>query len=180
MAKISPLMVAPPAIFAAFAIFAGIGMFRDDPDALPSAREGQLAPAVVLTELPEKTRFDDATLRDGRVKLVNYWASWCAPCRVEHPNLEALAEEGIPIYGINYKDDPAKALAFLEELGDPYIGIGADVNGRMALDWGLYGVPETYVIAGDGTIILRFAGPVTGRVMEETIRPALARAAAGS
>ena len=180
MAKISPLMVAPPAIFAAFAIFAAIGMFRDDPDALPSAREGQSAPAVVLTELPGKTLFDDAALRDGEVKLVNYWASWCAPCRVEHPNLERLADEGIPIYGINYKDEPAKATAFLEELGDPYVGIGADVNVRMALDWGLYGVPETYVIAGDGTIILRFAGPITERVMEETIRPALAEAATGS
>jgi len=177
MAKISPLMVAPPAIFAAFAIFAGIGMFRDDPDALPSAREGQPAPAVVLTELPGKMSFDDTALRDGQVKLVNYWASWCAPCRVEHPHLEALADEGLPIYGVNYKDEANKALGFLEELGDPYVGIGADVAGRMALDWGLYGVPETYVVAGDGTIILRFAGPITERVLQDTIRPALSRAA---
>ncbi len=166
-------MIAPPAIFAAFAIFAGVGMFRDDPDALPSARQGQPAPEVQLTELPGKTLFDDDTLRDGEVKLVNYWASWCAPCRVEHPNLEALAKEGIPIYGINYKDEPAKALAFLNELGDPYDAIGADKTGRMALNWGVYGVPETYVIAGDGTILLRFAGPVTKRVMDETIRPAI-------
>ena len=181
MARISPLMIAPPAIFAAFAVMAGVGMFRDDPDALPSARQGQPAPAVVLTELPGKSLFDDNSLRDGEVTLVNYWASWCAPCRVEHPNLEALADEGIPIYGVNYKDEPAKALAFLEELGDPYVGIGADATGRMALDWGLYGVPETYVIAGDGTVVLRFAGPITARVMEETIRPAIeaARAAGG-
>ena len=180
MAKVSPLMVAPPVIFAGLALMFYIGLQRDDPDALPSAREGQTAPPVVLTELPGRTIFDDATLRDGEVKLVNYWASWCAPCRVEHPNLEMLAEEGIPIYGVNYKDEPAKAIAFLEELGDPYTGIGADLTGRMALDWGLYGVPETYVIAGDGTIILRFAGPVTERVMETTIRPALETAAAGS
>jgi cytochrome c biogenesis protein CcmG/thiol:disulfide interchange protein DsbE len=177
MAKISPLMIAPPAIFAAFVLLAAVGMFRDDPEALPSAREGQTAPPVVLTELPGKILFDDATLRDGQVKLVNYWASWCAPCRVEHPNLDQLAAEGIPIYGINYKDDPAKAVAFLEELGDPYAAIGADASGRMALDWGVYGVPETYVIDGDGTIILRFAGPVTQRVMRETLRPALDRAA---
>ena len=176
MARISPLMIAPPAIFAAFAALAAVGMFRDDPDALPSAREGQPAPAVVLTELPGKTPFDDATLRDGQVKLVNYWASWCAPCRVEHPNLETLADEGIPIYGVNYKDEPVKALDFLEELGDPYTGIGADATGRMALDWGLYGVPETYVIAGDGTIVLRFAGPVTERVMQDTLRPAIEKA----
>lgn len=181
MVKISPLMIAPPAIFAAFVVLAAVGMFREDPDALPSARQGQPAPAVVLTELPGKTGFDDTALRGGQVTLVNYWASWCAPCRVEHPHLETLADEGIPIFGVNYKDEPAKALAFLEELGDPYTGIGADAAGRMALDWGLYGVPETYVVAGDGTIVLRFAGPVTQRVLDDTIRPAIeeARGAGG-
>ena len=177
MAKVSPLMIAPPAIFLAFIVFAGVGMFREDPEALPSAREGRPAPPVQLTELPGKTPFDDATLRDGQVKLVNYWASWCAPCRVEHPHLETLAAEGIPIYGVNYKDNPENALKFLGELGDPYRAIGADASGRMALDWGLYGVPETYVIAGDGTVVLRFAGPITERVMQETLRPAIERAA---
>ncbi len=177
MAKISPLMIAPPLIFAAFAVLAGIGMFRDDPDALPSAREGQPAPPVVLTDFPGKEMFDDATLRDGEVKLVNYWASWCAPCRAEHPNLEALSDEGIPVYGINYKDQLANAESFLTELGDPYEAIGRDDQGRMALDWGLYGVPETYVIDGQGTVILRFAGPITQRVIDSTIRPALEKAA---
>src|SRR6056297_1220665 len=176
MARVSPLMIAPPAIFAAFVALAAVGMFRDDPDSLPSARAGQPAPPVVLTPLGNKSMFDDATLRDGNVKLVNYWASWCAPCRVEHPNLEQLADEGIPIYGINYKDEPGNALSFLGELGDPYAAIGADVSGRMALDWGVYGVPETYVVDGDGTIILRFAGPVTERVMRDTIRPAIQQA----
>ncbi|WP_170788842.1 DsbE family thiol:disulfide interchange protein [Ruegeria lacuscaerulensis] len=177
MAKISPLMIAPPLIFGAFAVLAGIGMFRDDPNALPSAREGQPAPPVVLTEFQGKPNFDDATLRDGNVKLVNYWASWCAPCRVEHPNLQALSEEGIPLYGINYKDQLDNAEDFLTELGDPYTGIGRDEQGRMGLDWGVYGVPETYVINGEGTIILRFAGPITQRVIESTIRPALEKAA---
>ncbi|EEX10399.1 periplasmic protein thiol:disulfide oxidoreductase, DsbE subfamily [Ruegeria lacuscaerulensis ITI-1157] len=178
MAKISPLMIAPPLIFGAFAVLAAIGMFREDPNALPSAREGQPAPPVVLAEFPGKQGFDDATLRDGQVKLVNYWASWCAPCRAEHPNLEKLAQEGIPVYGINYKDKLANADAFLSDLGDPYTAIGRDENGRMGLDWGVYGVPETYVIDGDGTIILRFAGPITQRVIENTIRPALEKAAA--
>ena len=177
MAKISPLMIAPPLIFGAFAVLAGIGMFRDDPNALPSAREGQTAPPVVLTDFAGKPQFDDATLRDGQIKLVNYWASWCAPCRVEHPHLETLADEGVTILGINYKDNPANALSFLEELGDPYAAIGADATGRMALDWGVYGVPETYVIDGDGTIVLRFAGPITERVLESTIRPAIESAA---
>lgn len=166
-------MIAPPVIFAAFAVMAAIGMFRDDPESLPSAREGQAAPPVVLTAMDGKDLFDDATLRDGQVKLVNYWASWCAPCRVEHPNLEQLAGEGVPIYGINYKDDAGNALRFLENLGDPYAAVGADENGRMALDWGVYGVPETYVIDGEGTILLRVAGPLTQRVLTETIRPAL-------
>jgi len=179
MAKISPLMIAPPLIFGAFAVLAGIGMFRDDPDALPSAREGQPAPPVVLTEFPGKAIFDDATLRDGEVKLVNYWASWCAPCRAEHPNLEALSKEGIPVYGVNYKDQLDNADDFLKELGDPYEAIGRDEQGRMALDWGLYGVPETYVIDGEGTVILRFAGPITQRVIENTIRPALEKAVGG-
>lgn len=171
-------MIAPPAIFAAFVLLAAVGMFRDDPEALPSAREGQPAPPVVLTEMPGKTSFDDASLRDGQVKLVNYWASWCAPCRVEHPNLEKLAAQSIPIYGVNYKDDPSKALAFMAELGDPYVAVGADASGRMALDWGVYGVPETYVIDGNGTIVLRWAGPVTQRVMDETLGPAIEAARA--
>ncbi|MBO6774494.1 MAG: DsbE family thiol:disulfide interchange protein [Marinibacterium sp.] len=177
MPKISPLMILPPALFVAFVAMAGIGMWRDDPEALPSAREGQTAPPLQLTEMQGKEMFTADTLRDGKVKLVNFWASWCAPCRVEHPNLDVLSREGIPIYGINYKDDPANAAAFLDELGDPYVAIGVDGQGRTALDWGLYGVPETYVVAGDGTIILRFAGPVTQRVISETLRPALDSAA---
>ena len=176
MARVSPLMIAPPAIFAALVAVFGIGMFRDDPDALPSAREGQGAPPVVVTQLGDKPQFSDADLRDGEVKLVNFWASWCAPCRVEHPNLEALSDEGLTIYGVNYKDEPANALGFLAELGDPYDAIGADSSGRMGLDWGLYGVPETYVIDGDGEVILRFAGPLTQRAIEDTLRPALAKA----
>ncbi|MFT7595254.1 MAG: cytochrome c biogenesis protein CcmG/thiol:disulfide interchange protein DsbE [Paracoccaceae bacterium] len=176
MAKISPLMIAPPLIFAGFVLLAAIGMFRDDPNSLPSARQGQPAPPVVLTELTGKVPFDDAALRDGTVKLVNFWASWCAPCRIEHPNLQALSDEGITIYGINYKDDPAKALAFMAELGDPYAAIGVDASGRMGLDWGVYGVPETFVIDGDGTILLRFAGPLTQRSIESTLRPALEKA----
>ena len=177
MAKISPLMIAPPAIFLSFVLLAAVGMFREDPNSLPSAREGQTAPPVVLSEMAGKQSFGDASLRDGKVKLVNFWASWCAPCRVEHPNLEGLAAEGIPIYGINYKDDPSKALAFLDELGDPYLALGADLSGRTALDWGVYGVPETYVIDGNGMIVLRFAGPITERVLTGTLRPALEKAA---
>lgn len=176
MAKFSPLMAVPIVVFASFVALAVTGMYRDDPESLPSAREGQPAPAVVLSEFSGKELFDDSDLRDGEVKLVNYWASWCAPCRVEHPNLEALSQEGITIYGVNYKDQEDNAASFLEELGDPYAAIGRDEKGRMALDWGVYGVPETYVIDGEGKIILRFAGPITQRVIKNTLRPALEQA----
>jgi len=174
MAKLSPLMIAPPVIFAALAGLFYFGMQREDADSLPSAREGQPAPVVAVGLLGDKPGFDDATLRDEGVKLVNFWASWCAPCRVEHPNLETLAEDaGVPIYGVNYKDEPGNALGFLDELGDPYAAIGTDASGRMALEWGVYGVPETYVIDGDGTIVLRFAGPITESIMENRILPVI-------
>lgn len=177
MAKISPLMVAPPAIFLIIAGLFGFGMLRDDPDALPSARAGQLAPPLSVTALNDHVPFDDATLRSGQVKLVNYWASWCAPCRAEHRFLQQLQDEGTVIYGINYKDDPEKAASFLDELGNPYTALAADAAGRTALDWGLYGVPETYVLDASGTVILRFAGPITASILESTIRPAIAEAA---
>lgn len=176
MARVSPLMLAPVVIFAGFAGLALVGLGRENPDELPSALAGKQAPEVALTPLGSGEPFTNNDLRDGEVSLVNYWASWCAPCRVEHPNLEQLSDEGITIYGVNYKDKPGNALGFLEELGNPYAALGADVKGRMALDWGLYGVPETYVIDGQGQIVLRFAGPITESIMEKTIRPAIEEA----
>ncbi len=179
MARISPLMLAPPVLFAALAALFYFGMLRDDPDGLPSTMEGRAAPAVQVTALGTKPAFADSALRDGGVKLVNFWASWCAPCRVEHPQLQTLSDQGVVIYGVNYKDDPDKALGFLRELGDPYTAIGADAAGRMALNWGLYGVPETYVLDATGKVVLRFAGPITESILESTIRPAIAQAKAG-
>ncbi|MBR9766026.1 MAG: DsbE family thiol:disulfide interchange protein [Rhodobacteraceae bacterium] len=173
-------MLLPPVLFAGLAALFYLGMQREDPDQLPTALAGKPAPAVEVTPLADLPVFDDATLRDGEVKLVNFWASWCAPCRVEHPNLVQLSEgEGLPIYGVNYKDKPDAAMGFLDELGDPYAAIGADASGRMGLNWGLYGVPETFVIDGEGRVIERFAGPITERALETTIRPALVRAAGG-
>ena len=175
--RLSPLMIAPPLIFAGLATLFMVGMQRENPDALPLAIQGDIAPDLNLDALPGKTPIDAAALRAPGGKLVNFWASWCGPCRTEHPHLEALAAEGIPIFGINYKDDPEKALGFLEELGDPYSAVSADTAGRVALDWGLYGVPETYVLNGEGRILLRFAGPLAARVIETQIRPALEKAA---
>jgi len=172
-----PLVALPPLIFAAFAAIAYFGLTRENPDELPSALVGRPAPGlertVALRDDPPPTSAD---LSAPGVKLVNFWASWCAPCRVEHPVLEELAAGGLPIIGVNYKDDPAKARAFLDELGDPYSAIGADPDGRTGLDWGLYGVPETFVIDGDGTVLLRHPGPVTADVLEKRLRPAIAAA----
>ncbi|MCR8726415.1 DsbE family thiol:disulfide interchange protein [Frigidibacter sp. ROC022] len=177
MAKVSPMMILPPLLFAGLVAVFLWGMGRQDPDALPSARAGGPAPELSVVELGDHPGFDAADLSAPGVKLVNFWASWCAPCRAEHPNLKALAEEGITIYGIDYKDPPEKGIGFLAEMGSPYAGVMADAKGRTGLDWGIYGVPETFVIDGDGKIVLRFAGPLTQRSIEDTLRPALAKAA---
>lgn len=169
-------MAAPLVIVAGFTVLAFVGLQRENPNELPSTLEGRAAPAVEVTPLGDKKLFKDSDLRGEGVKLVNFWASWCAPCRVEHPNLEKLTQQGITIYGVNYKDKPGNALKFLNDLGDPYAAIGADEAGRMALNWGVYGVPETYVIDGNGQILLRFAGPITERAMQNQILPAIEKA----
>ena len=104
--------------------------------------------------------------------MVNFFASWCGPCRVEHPVLMRIAEKGeMPIYGIDYKDQPADALDWLRRLGDPFARIAADRDGRTAIDWGVYGIPETFVIDGAGKIRYRHAGAMTPEVLNGTIRP---------
>jgi len=178
MARIPPMVALPPIAFAAIAGLFLSGLFRNDPGALPSTLVGQPAPSVAVEPLSGLTPFTDALLREPGPKLVNFWASWCAPCRVEHPQLMALQAEGLKIYGVNYKDDPAKGLRFLDELGDPFEGVGGDREGRMALDWGVYGIPETFVIDGNGIVLLRFAGPITDSILQRRIRPALAEASA--
>ena len=170
------LLLLPPLLFAGLAVLFVTGMNRSDPDALPSMAEGRLAPPVTLAPFAGAAGFDDAALRAPGMKLVNFWASWCAPCRAEHAMLRALADEGIAIYGVNYKDRPEDAKAYLADLGSPYRALGADA-GRMALDWGVYGVPETYVIDGAGKVVLRFAGPITRQELDRTLRPAMGVAA---
>lgn len=166
-------MIIPVVIFSALAGLFAAGMFLGQGEELPSALVGKPAPEVVIEEIDGLPVLTDDMLRDGEVKVVNFWASWCAPCRIEHPNLTLLAEEGIPIYGVNYKDFDPNARAFLQELGDPYIAVGADRQGFHAIDWGVYGVPETFLVDGDGTILLRMAAPITQRELTNRLRPAL-------
>lgn len=173
MAKVSPLMIIPPVLFAIIAGLFYVGMRQNDGDELPTALAGKPAPMVPDTPLGDYPVFTLADLADGQVKLVNFWASWCAPCRTEHPKLETLAKNGMPVYGINYKDQPAQAMQFLKELGNPYAGLVSDQMARAGLEWGVYGVPETYIIGPDGTILGRMAGPVTTTTMEQRLFPVL-------
>ena len=178
MAKVSPLMVLPPVIFGGLAALFYFGMGRENPNELPTALAGKPAPALEVEALGNLPSFDSSMLADGEVKLVNFWASWCAPCRVEHPTLMQLEAEGIPIYGVNYKDQPANGLGFLAELGDPYTAVGQDPKGRAGINWGVYGVPETYLVDGEGRIVTRVAGPVTQRELASRLRPKLDELAA--
>ena len=166
-----PLVLLPVVAFAGLALAFFMGM-RNTDDALPSTLIGRAAPAVVVTEMPPSPMPNDADLKAPGVKLVNYWASWCAPCRAEHPMLEQLASEGVPIYGINFKDQTQNAEKFLAEMGNPYAKLGADA-GRMAINWGVVAVPETFVIDGNGVVLYRAWGPITEDVLNKTIRPLL-------
>ena len=173
MAKISPLMLAPPLIFAAFVVMAGIGMFREDPDGLPSTLVGQMAPGVPAAGLEG---FDAATpemLASGQVTLVNFWASWCPPCRAEHPKLLEMEAAGIPIVGINFKDQQGTATKYLTEDDNPFVGVGFDPQGRTAIDWGVTAPPETFILNGTGEVLFRFAGPLVGSDYEQRFVPAL-------
>lgn len=179
MAKPRLLTFAPPLIFAALAGVFLVAVLLGRDDSLPTTFAGQPAPQLPTAPLGDQPPFDRDDLATGDVALVNFWASWCGPCRVEHPNLERLAEEGLAIYGINYKDKDGQALSFLQELGSPYDGIVSDPEGRAALQWGVYGVPETFVIDGQGRIVDRIAGPVTQRIIEGRLAEALAQAQSG-
>lgn len=145
-----------------------------DPGRLPSALIDKPAPPIDLPSIyPDRPGFANADLR-GRAVLVNVFASWCVPCRAEHPVLARLAEEhGVPLFGLNWKDSPETARAFLRELGDPYERIGSDPTGRAGIDWGVYGVPETYVVDAEGRIRYKHVGPLSERDIEATILPVL-------
>ncbi|MFT6676793.1 MAG: cytochrome c biogenesis protein CcmG/thiol:disulfide interchange protein DsbE [Sulfitobacter sp.] len=173
MAKFSPLMLAPPVVFAGFVALAAVGMFRDDPEGLPSTLVGQQAPGVPEKSLEGFPPVTADMLRSGEVVLVNFWASWCPPCRAEHPKLKELAASGLPIIGINFKDQVANATGYLLDDGNPFVGVGFDPQGRTAIDWGVTAPPETFILDGTGKVLFRYAGPLVGSDFEQRFLPAL-------
>jgi cytochrome c biogenesis protein CcmG/thiol:disulfide interchange protein DsbE len=170
------MVLIPPVIFAALAGLFAAGLMRENPDELPSALIGREAPGVPGEGLAGKVVLTDADLRTGEITIVNYWASWCPPCRAEHPTLIALAEQGYRVAGVNFRDDPEKALQYLSDETDPFIAHGFDPSGRVSLDWGVTAPPETFIVGGDGTVLFRFVGPLVGSAYEQRFLPALAAA----
>ena len=149
-----------------------------DPSAVPSALIDKPAPQIDLPSIYSgRSGLSSADL-GGRASVVNVFASWCVPCRAEHPVLTLLAKEhGVALIGLNWKDKPEAARAFLAELGDPYERIGSDPSGRAGIDWGVYGVPETYVVDADGRIRYKHVGPLTEQDLEAVILPGLRKVA---
>jgi cytochrome c biogenesis protein CcmG, thiol:disulfide interchange protein DsbE len=149
-----------------------------NPRSVPSALLGRTPPPFTLPPVegaPHPT-LSSNDLRDlPRPVIVNFWASWCVPCIIEHPQLMALHRDGVPVHGINYKDRPADALAFLARHGDPFTRLAADQPGRVFIDWGCYGVPETYLIDRQGLVRWRFAGPITPEILRQDLQPLLRR-----
>ncbi|MCP1168612.1 DsbE family thiol:disulfide interchange protein [Limimaricola sp. ASW11-118] len=169
------LVLLPAALFAALAAAFYWGLMNSD-DRLPSALIGRAVPEFDLPPIDGRDDGLSSSDLQGEVSIVNVWASWCVPCRVEMPLLVELAAQGtVPIHGINYKDAPDAALAFLDETGDPYSRIGADRSGRTSIDWGVYGLPETFVIDEQGRIAYKHVGPFDRRSLEQDILPVVRR-----
>lgn len=174
-----------------FAALSGVFLYQlasgHDPQEIPSALIGAKAPATNLPPLPGLVSAEgtpvpglDLAADDGRPTLVNVFASWCGPCRQEHPLLMEIAKDPrIRLVAINYKDRPENALRFLGDLGNPYSAVGTDLSGRTGIDWGVYGVPETFLVSPDGTILWKQTGPFSEADVTGKLEPAIAKAVAG-
>ncbi|MDB5411755.1 MAG: DsbE family thiol:disulfide interchange protein [Rubritepida sp.] len=174
----APLAVAGVAGLGFWAMLRGLQDGSFDPRGVPSALIGRHPPQFTLpgldsSGLPPLASNDLRSF--DRPIIVNFWASWCVPCIIEHPQLMALQRQGVPILGVNYKDRPADAQTFLTRHGNPFLRLGIDVPGRVAIDWGVYGVPESYLLDREGVIRWRWAGPITPEVLSQDIAPLLRR-----
>ncbi|HEY7977039.1 MAG TPA: DsbE family thiol:disulfide interchange protein [Rhizomicrobium sp.] len=172
------IYIVPVLVFIGIAAFFFAGLrerAQVAPDELPSVLVGKPAPITPLPPLDaEAQAFRPADLRSGHVSVVNVFASWCAPCREEAPALRALSQlKGVTLYGMVQKDTPLKARAFLADVGNPYSRIDLDADGRASIEWGVYGLPETFIIDRSGIIRLRYAGAITPDALANTILPAI-------
>ncbi len=177
--------ILPVALFSAIAALFLIGLYGRPPSTVPSALIGKPAPAFALPAIAELQAADGkpvpglalADLKGRGVTVVNVFASWCAPCRDEHPQLLALSRAGVRLVGINYKDDPENARRFLGSLGNPYSAVGADASGRTAVEWGVYGVPESFVVDSNGIIRFKQIGPISPEQLASVVLPQIEAAA---
>ena len=182
--RIPWLLLVPLAAFVALAGLFAVALQNGDPSRLPSVLVGKPAPLFTLpavedlkTETSSGPGFASAELAQGRVSIINFWASWCTPCVAEHPYLTELAKlSGAPLYGINYKDKPENARRFLGRHGNPFTAIGADAAGRTAIDWGVTAVPETFIVDAKGVVVFKHTGPISPEAMTRDLLPAIARA----
>jgi cytochrome c biogenesis protein CcmG/thiol:disulfide interchange protein DsbE len=163
-------LVIPLVIFLAIAVFLWVGLFRD-PREIPSPLIGKPAPAFTLPQLqaPQQT-FSPEAMR-GKVWLLNVWASWCVSCRDEHPFLVELSKSGVPLVGLNYKDQRENALRWLQRFENPYQLSVSDLDGRVGIDYGVYGAPETFIIDKDGVVRYKRVGAMTPEVWKDTVEP---------
>ncbi len=174
----------PVLLFVGLATIFMIGLRSGDPSKLPSALLDKPAPALDLPALDglrddgkQIPGLSSGELTTGTVTVVNVWASWCGPCRDEHPYLLELSRhEDVRLVGVNYKDLRENALRFLNALGNPFKAVGVDASGRTAVDWGVYGVPETFIINGKGVIVHKYTGPITPAALNDDILPAVEKA----
>ena len=175
MRKIPLLMVLPPLLFLVLAGTFFWGLQRGDSRILPSAIIGTQRPAVTEVGLTGFTPVTEASFANG-VTLVNFWASWCPPCRAEHPRLLKMAAQGVPIVGVDIKDREDQAITYLTRDGNPFIGVAFDPNGRTSFDWGVTAPPETFILSKEGVILFRFQGPLVGADYEKRFLPAFEKA----
>ncbi len=177
----------PLIIFLALAALFFFRLGSGDPARLPSALIGRAAPATILPPLPGVERDGKPVpgitpdLFPGKVTLVNIWASWCGPCHEEAPLLHQIAQDKrIQLVGIDYKDLPDNARRFLGRYGNPFAAVGADSTGRASIEWGVYGVPETFIVGRDGRISFKLVGPITPDNLEKNVKPEIEKALAAS
>ena len=171
--RFPPLIILPPLIFLGLAFLFILGVKRENPNNLPSVFINKPAPPITETPLKSFTSVSLDEIKSPSIKLVNFWASWCPPCRAEHSKLLELSEQGVQIIGINFNDNEDNASLYLKESGNPFTSIAFDPSGKTAIDWGVTAPPETFIINSKGVVIFRFAGPLVGTDYENRFAPVL-------